>query len=703
MKLQTLSIRALAAAVLTGAVASAQANPHAGQGLDPAAANTVAEIVAAPSLPHWDPELLELVGKIPVQDEGRIKPLRTFADFKLLQFNGKRSLSWDVPDGDQVHSFKRTSVEWLLDTILFPNEAANYPCFLLDTYEVADAIGVERGEKGKRDHWSYEQLSAGRQTLERKAVQLMNDPIKREGKNRNVVEEQILQLSQKIREFEGLLDFLDFARHDFPVGGDANARALFGGKEKVDLATLLDAMPLIRQELRTLGDKSSPGIDDARRKSESDALNGLLKSAVEMSKFSTALCLLPPPGLPGGNVSKENPWLTVPDVLEQYFGGSDQLELQVAGVTALDHAWEGREDRAMLASALTRLHDIVVDAATVRGEYKKIESEVAFYNAKLFDYALAFYILGFIIVAIGWMVRADSQLHRWLPLYMVIPLAFHVAGIVWRCYLRGRPPVSTLYETILFISAIAVTASLVLEKLNRRRIAVGFAALIGAFGLFLAMSYEAKEAFDSGTDTMPKLQAVLDTNYWLATHVTTVTIGYSAGLLAAFLAHVYVIGQLFGFRKKDHDFYRNVVRMVYGVLCFGLLFSVVGTILGGVWANDSWGRFWGWDPKENGALMICLWELAILHGRMGGYLRELGLCAAAIFNGAIVGFSWWHVNLLGVGLHAYGFTHGILGRLTIFYGFEALMLFAALYLWLDRRAALAAARPVQKPLTHGGA
>ena len=103
--------------------------------------------------------------------------------------------------------------------------------------------------------------------------------------------------------------------------------------------------------------------------------------------------------------------------------------------------------------------------------------------------------------------------------------------------------------------------------------------------------------------------------------------------------------------------------MTYGVLCFALLFSVVGTILGGIWANESWGRFWGWDPKENGALLICLSQLAILHARMGGFLKPFGVAMAAIVAGCVVAFSWWGVNLLGVGLHSYGFTGGILTAL----------------------------------------
>jgi hypothetical protein len=107
--------------------------------------------------------------------------------------------------------------------------------------------------------------------------------------------------------------------------------------------------------------------------------------------------------------------------------------------------------------------------------------------------------------------------------------------------------------------------------------------------------------------------------------------------------------------------------MIYGTICFGLLFSVVGTILGGIWANYSWGRFWGWDPKENGALLICLAEIAILHGRMAGWLRYHGMALASLGLGIVVAFSWWHVNQLGVGLHAYGFTEGILTALTWFY------------------------------------
>jgi ABC-type transport system involved in cytochrome c biogenesis permease subunit len=239
--------------------------------------------------------------------------------------------------------------------------------------------------------------------------------------------------------------------------------------------------------------------------------------------------------------------------------------------------------------------------------------------------------------------------------------------------------VSTLYETILFVAGVAVIVCLVLEWINRQRIALAVASVLGALGMFLAMKYELKEAASAG-DTMPQLVAVLDTNFWLATHVTTVTMGYSAGLLAAALAHVWLFARMFGIRRGDEKWFKGITRTVYGVLCFSLLFSVVGTILGGIWANYSWGRFWGWDPKENGALLICLWLLMVLHMRLGGYIRDFGLCVMSILCGIVVTISWWGVNLLSVGLHSYGFTSGIFRTLATVWFAEALFLGAA-FIW----------------------
>jgi hypothetical protein len=114
------------------------------------------------------------------------------------------------------------------------------------------------------------------------------------------------------------------------------------------------------------------------------------------------------------------------------------------------------------------------------------------------------------------------------------------------------------------------------------------------------------------------------------------------------------------------DASKEMGRMIYGTLCFALFFSFFGTVLGGLWADDSWGRFWGWDPKENGALIIVLWNALVLHARWDGMVKERGMAVLAIFGSVVTGWSYFGVNELKVGLHSYGFTEGVLFWLGMF-------------------------------------
>ena len=180
-----------------------------------------------------------------------------------------------------------------------------------------------------------------------------------------------------------------------------------------------------------------------------------------------------------------------------------------------------------------------------------------------------------------------------------------------------------------------------------------------------------------------------------STHVITITLGYSAGLLAAMLSCGYVLMRGLNLDGGNKDLRRSLTKAVYGCICLTVFLSLVGTVLGGIWANYSWGRFWGWDPKENGALMIVLWTLAILHARMGGIIKEWGLHLASLFTACIVAFSWWHVNFLGVGLHNYGFTAGK-GAIWVFYGVMMLfILFGAVAMLVEHfeKQAKIAAKP----------
>ena len=103
-----------------------------------------------------------------------------------------------------------------------------------------------------------------------------------------------------------------------------------------------------------------------------------------------------------------------------------------------------------------------------------------------------------------------------------------------------------------------------------------------------------------------------------------------------------------------------ISTMIYGTVCFAIFFSFVGTVLGGLWADDSWGRFWGWDPKENGALLIVFWNALVLHARWGGMIKDRGLAVLVLGGNVVTTWSWFAVNQLGIGLHSYGFTEGVL-------------------------------------------
>src|SRR5438552_5152388 len=144
---------------------------------------------------------------------------------------------------------------------------------------------------------------------------------------------------------------------------------------------------------------------------------------------------------------------------------------------------------------------------------------------------------------------------------------------------------------------------------------------------------------------MKVLVPLLHPQFWLPTHVVVITLGYASTFLAGLLAIIYIVRGVLT-KSLDRDTGKSIARMVYGILCFALLFSFVGTILGGIWADQSWGRFWGWDPKENGAVLIVLWNAIVLHARWSGIIKERGLMLLAIFGNIVTSWSWFGTNML---------------------------------------------------------
>ncbi len=645
---------------------------------------------AVPLPPQWDEETLELMSTLPIQDGGRVKPLSTYARFLLLRISGRFQFT-DPVSGDEGGFLSRLRgsgrrmepIEWLMACLFYPEAARHYPHFVVQDSDVLEAIGVDYEGRDRRDRYSYADLSAGRERMLGLAQQIQEKP----QDNWSSVERNIMMLATNVREFEMLMTYFDFGRERFSLDQSGGLSVLFEGEEN-RYSTVLRKTPAVAGMFGLLQDEAEEVAPD-RREAEIDAIMRLLHELDQVSQSATALALLPPVGL----LAQHNEWLTPGDMALVALQAPEPVDEQVELLAALEPLPMLRDDPEAFKAQLREFHERVSAAAADRGEYAGVPSEASYYNWNLLGWSLALYVLSFVVVAILWLWPMNRALNWGAFATIILPTLLLVAAIAWRCYIRGRPPVTTLYETILFTTAVGVVIATATEYMNRQKIAISVAAFLGMFGMFLANRYEIHE----GVDTMPSLIAVLDTNFWLTIHVITIIIGYAGCLVAAAMGHVYLFGKLFGYKAGDKKFYRSITRMTYGAVCFGLLFSVVGTILGGIWANDSWGRFWGWDPKENGALMIVLWALFMLHGRMGGYLRDFGINLASIVLGMIVAFAWWGTNLLGVGLHSYGFTTGIFGALLTFYIAQTLVLMLGGVAWLKDQGMLSFSRPQKAP------
>ncbi len=605
-----------------------------------------------------DPVVLDALAHLPIQDGGRVKPLDTYARFMLLKFHGSRTIRLKQ-DGERR---KIPAIEWLALSLLFPEDAIDLPLFRVDNSDVITAVGAVP-HQSRRDRYTFAELYPVREKL----YELGRQYSELDEEQRSPHQSMMVALARNVGDYEFLLRYLEFTREHFTL----EAGKIPGVPEDMTHVTLsgfLGLMPAVRDELRGMMHDDNDPPDHIIR-----ALAQPFGAMQHYASTAVMLKLFPP------RSADARDWRSAGDVIADAMVADEEPILDLELMKGFEALVLARDDAKVAGAHAVDVQRALASVAQARGEYSKIPLEVRFYRISFFSWSLVGYLLAFLVVAFSWLsVKQGAGLRGLAQMSFVGLLSLStlmlIAGIIVRCIIRGRPPVSTLYETILFITAVAILVCIVMEYMNRRGIAIGMAPVLGLIGMFLANKYEAKEA----VDTMPSLQAVLDTNFWLSTHVTCITIGYAAGLLAGAMAHVYVLGRAFRIRRDDSDFYASLGRMVYGVVCFALFFSFIGTMLGGIWANYSWGRFWGWDPKENGALMIVLWQLIILHARTGGYVRDFGVCMLSILGACIVAFSWWGVNLLGVGLHSYGFTRGIWGVLLLYWGVEAAVLLAGL-------------------------
>ena len=566
-------------------------------------------------------------GHLPILVNGRLKPMDSVARTSLLMLQDRQRVS-SPTTGNLVDSPN----EWLLDVLFRPEVADTYPVFAIDNPELLSLLGfTEESLKinytkqahrilatvgfmpGTYRRFSYKQLESKLAEIDRQSR--LAEPT--DASLRTPFQKGVIELRDRLVLYNRL-------KHSLIPPGSTNPLAEFD--------TFLKGIPAGAAAIRAR-QQGQPHDEAAAR--------ATLEAAQRYEFMGRMGYLLAIPPLAGS--TDPNAWKTAGNALLESFQTGD-LNPMVLAYAGMATAWRNRQVE-QFNTIVKMFREILVKRFPER--LSKADAEIRFNSAEPFLRSMTLYGVIFFFGIFSWM-RAPELLGRSAFALLILAWLATTAGICTRMWLEGRPPVTNLYSSALFVGWAAVGLCVLLERLYRNGLGLVAGGMIGFATLLIA------HHLSLSGDTLEMMRAVLDSNFWLATHVVTITIGYSATYLAGFLAFIYILRGVFT-NGLDARTASSIKSMVYGIICFAALFSLVGTILGGIWADQSWGRFWGWDPKENGALIIVIWNALILHARWGGWVKTRGLMALAIFGNIVTSWSWFGTNMLGVGLHSYGF------------------------------------------------
>jgi cytochrome c-type biogenesis protein CcsB len=677
-----------------------------------------AEIVAV-MMPEKDGEFhVREFGRLPVLLNGRIQPFDSVARNTLLQIRSTGDVPLEeVPSWKFWHHPKKLkSSEWLLEVMTRPETADTRPIFLIHHAELLGELKLQdKGiDKSGLRYYTFNDLKP--------LVSEINEQARKAGEvkaeKETAFQKQVAKLANALSLYQRLKVTLQ------PEGVDDFAQELADFQKNLSPA----------QVAAQASERGKPFDKEALQR-----IAGPLQTFQLMARF----------GYP----------LTVPPLTSGE--GRDHWQTMGASLLESGHAAEFHPAATNFAAMATAYHQHKPEAfnsavAAYRQwltpafgpELKKGRAEFYYNDVKPFLHAMIIYLCAFVL-AWGALLTFSlapnlSESLRRSAFYLVILAGLvHTFGLVFRMALEVRPPVTNLYSSAIFIGWGAMVLGLVLERIYR----VGIGSVVASLAGFVTLMIAHNLAL--GGDTMEMLRAVLDTNFWLATHVVVITLGYASTFAAGLLAILYIflgvftplLTQKIGARAQpspsaalltasiseraqlasaqpatlplpggegrgegeraarlrstspdptsEATLGTALGTMVYGIICFATLFSFVGTVLGGIWADQSWGRFWGWDPKENGALLIVLWNAIILHVRWGDLLRDRGIMNLAIFGNIVTSFSWFGVNMLGIGLHSYGFMDAAFKWLMLFIGSQLFIIalgLLPLHLWRSFRA-----------------
>lgn len=368
-------------------------------------------------------------------------------------------------------------------------------------------------------------------------------------------------------------------------------------------------------------------------------------------------------------------WISVADLPENHQGHF--MEVTKAFVASITAEVEGKDQktiRTQFDAAVKSFTDSV--ASPQHANMTDMKIEVFFNEFHPFGWTAILYGVSLIFFLISWAMSKNwAQVTG--NVFLTLAIILHILGFSLRCYLTGHPPVTNMYETVVWVALGAVLFSVILTYYMKNKFLNICGAMVATFCMIITDT--APIILD---DSIQPLEAVLRSNYWLTIHVLSITISYAAFFLAMALGDLGLLYFIKG-EAKHKDEIKVIAQSIYRSIQIGVAFLAPGIILGGIWADYSWGRFWGWDPKETWALIALLGYVAVLHGRLVGMIRDFGMIASGVAAFSLVVMSWYGVNfVLGAGLHTYGFGAGGIEYVS---GFVILHILLIIYAALVRR------------------
>ena len=569
-------------------------------------------------LPPREAPGLDLDGfaKLPVLAGGRVMPMDTLARLALSGMNHHGTYTTTAKEVEPPS-------QGLLDIVMMPEHADTAKLFEVSNQDILDLFGSQDA-RGQFVSYSFNDLKPYFEEIEKQAASAGQvDP-----ETRNPFQRGILKLRDSLRLYLQLKNTLE-------------------AEDSPDFGKEIEAFEMvIGPGMQAVRDR------DAGKPFDNQDFERILLFTQRYQNLSQAkyAFAIPSPQSPTEN----DGWQHVSQALLSAIGRG-QVPYPVLAYGGMISAYRGG-DVAGFNNVVREYKDFL--SKTIPQKLDRPNVEFLFNHAQPFLQAMTLYVIALVFALFSWLFWPKT-LGKTAIILLVGAFLIHTVGLFVRMYLQGRPPVTNLYSSAIFVGWASVMLCILLERFYRNGIGSVCGAVIGFVTLLIAHNLQ----LDG--DSLEMLRAVLDTNGWLATHVVGEALGYSAMFLAGLIGTIYILRGLFT-TSFDQSTSKALGRMMYGVVCFATLCSLVATILGGIWADQSWGRFWGWDPKENGALLIVLWNAIILHARWGGFARERGTAVMTVFGNIVTSLSWFGVNMLGVGLHSYGFMDQAFGPLLTF-------------------------------------